>query len=37
MSDIEDAYKLSVKLRDDEKALGMSACIGRPPRPPIGG
>jgi hypothetical protein len=37
MSDIEDAYQLSVKLRDDEKALGMSACIGRPPRPPIGG
>jgi hypothetical protein len=37
MSDMEDAYKLSMKLRDDEKALGMSACIGQPPRPPIGG
>jgi hypothetical protein len=30
-------YELNVKVRYDEKALGMSACIGRPPRPPISG
>jgi hypothetical protein len=36
VSSLEDSYRLSVKVRDDEKALGLSDCIGAPPRPPIG-
>jgi hypothetical protein len=32
-----DAYQLNVKIFDDEKALGLVACLGSPPRPPIGG
>jgi hypothetical protein len=36
-SELEDAYRLSVKIRADAKALGMTACIGHAPRAPIGG
>jgi hypothetical protein len=36
-SDLDDSYRLSVKIRADAKALGMAACIGPPPRASIGG
>jgi hypothetical protein len=31
------AAGLSIKIRNDAKALGMTACVGNPPRRPIGG
>jgi hypothetical protein len=34
---VEESYRLSVRIYDDRKALGMTACTKRPPRPPIGG
>jgi hypothetical protein len=37
VADIDDLYRLSVKIRADEHALGLNACIGPPPKAPIGG
>jgi hypothetical protein len=36
---LNEAYRLSVRVYDDEKALGMTTCARRPPPPsaPIGG
>lgn len=34
---LEDLYHLDVRVYDDEKALGLSACLGPPPRAPISG
>jgi len=34
---IDQVYRLNVKLYGDEKALGLTSCLGRPPRKPIGG
>ena len=37
LSFLEDSYRLDVKIRADEKALGLTSCIGSPPRKPIEG
>lgn len=37
LSYIDDAYRLDVKIAADEKAVGLTSCIGPPPRKPIGG
>jgi hypothetical protein len=34
---IEEAYRLNVKIYADEKALGLTSCLGPPPRKPIEG
>ena len=34
---MEKAYRLDVRAYDDEKALGLTACLGPPARKPIGG
>ncbi len=34
---IEQFYRLQVQIYDDDKALGLTSCLGRPPRPPIEG
>jgi hypothetical protein len=36
MSYLTESYRLSIKVFDDEKALGLIGCIGPRPRPPIG-
>jgi hypothetical protein len=32
-----ESHRLAVKIRADEKALGLTSCMGTAPRPPIGG
>jgi hypothetical protein len=34
---LEEPYRLAVKVQADLKALGMTSCLGPPPRKPIGG
>jgi hypothetical protein len=34
---IEDSYRLATKIYADKKALGLTPCLGPPPRKPIGG
>jgi hypothetical protein len=34
---LEESYRLEVKIQADLKALGLTSCIGPPPRKPIGG
>lgn len=34
---LERFYRLQVQIYDDYKALGLTRCLGRPPRPPISG
>jgi hypothetical protein len=34
---VEESYRLDVSVYTDAKALGLTSCIGRPPRKPIGG
>jgi hypothetical protein len=34
---LERSYQLGLQIYDDEKALGLTSCLGRPPRPPISG
>jgi hypothetical protein len=34
---LEESYRLEVKIQTDLKALGLTSCIGPPPRKPIGG
>jgi hypothetical protein len=34
---IERFYRLRLQIYDDVKALGVTSCVGQPPRPPIGG
>jgi hypothetical protein len=37
LADLNESYRLAVKINADEKALGLVDCIGSPPRAPIGG
>lgn len=37
MDYIERSYRLQAQTYDDAKTLGLAPCLGRPPRPPIGG
>jgi hypothetical protein len=34
---LEEPYRLAVKVQDDLKVLGLTSCLGPPPRKPIGG
>jgi hypothetical protein len=34
---IERLYRLQVQIHDDEKALGLTSCLSKLPRPPISG
>jgi hypothetical protein len=34
---IERSYRLELRIYDDAKALGLTRCLGKPPRRPIGG
>jgi hypothetical protein len=34
---LDKAYRLSVRVYADEKALGLTSCLGKPPRKPIEG
>lgn len=34
---MEDAYRLEVKIYADKKALGLTSCLGSPPRKPVAG
>ncbi len=33
----EESYRLNLKVYEDAKAIGLTACIGQPPRKPIEG
>lgn len=37
MDYLERSYRLQRQIYDEARALGLTQCIGRPPRPPIGG
>jgi hypothetical protein len=34
---LERSYRLAHRIYDDAKSLGLTRCLGQPPRPPIGG
>jgi hypothetical protein len=34
---LEEPYRLAVRVQDDLQALGLTSCLGRTPRKPIGG
>jgi hypothetical protein len=34
---LERFYRLQLRIYDDARALGLTSCLGKPPRAPIGG
>jgi hypothetical protein len=34
---LERFYRLQLRIYDDVRALGLTSCLGKPPRAPIGG